>query len=162
LDADALLADLRDRGVELRAVDGELEVRPLWAVPPHLLAELEAREPEIVRYLTAPSVADPMGGVSPAPPPEAAAAPSALVAEVCAMRLDDFARAGLVVTVWSGVLSDRVIFASDNAIVDPGELRAVYRARELRALLGLSTGELRRIHEVKKTFRGTITDSYSA
>jgi hypothetical protein len=75
------------------------------------------------------------------------------------MRLDDFARAGLVVTVWSKVLGERIILASDNARVDPGELRTVYRARELRALLGLSDpAELRRIHEVKRTFRGTITD----
>lgn len=64
-----------------------------------------------------------------------------------------------MVTVSSQVLSERVILASDNAIVDPGELRPVYRARELRVLLGLGTGELRRIQEVKKTFRGTITDA---
>jgi hypothetical protein len=76
------------------------------------------------------------------------------------MRLDDFACAGLVVTVWSEVLGERVTFASDNARVDPGELRPVYRARELRALLGLSDpGELRRIHAVKRTFRGSISDS---
>src|SRR5260370_5211039 len=147
MDTDALIADLRDRGVELRAMNGDLEVRPRLAVPPHLLAELEAREPEIVRRLTAPAVADPLGGVSPILPAEPGT-PSALVAEVCAMRLDDFARAGLVVTVWIQVLSERVIFASDNARVDPGELRTVYPARELRALLGLrDLGELRRIHE---------------
>jgi hypothetical protein len=82
------------------------------------------------------------------------------VAEVCAMRLDDFARAGLVVTVWSNVLGERIILASDNARVDPGELRPIYRARELRALLGLrDPAELRRIHEIKRTFRGTITDN---
>jgi hypothetical protein len=152
MDPDALLADLEERGVELRAVGGSLEVRPRGAVPSPLLAQLRQQEPEIVRRLVAPTVANAAGGVLPA-------APSQLVAEICAMRLDDFARAGLVVTVWSEVLGERIVLASDNARVDPGELRPVYRARELRALLGLSDpAELRRIHEVKRTFRGTITD----
>ena len=58
------------------------------------------------------------------------------------------------------MLGEQIIFASDNAAVDPGELRPVYRAHELRVLLGLrDPGELRRIHELKKTFRGTITDA---
>ena len=153
MDTDALIADLTSRGIEVRAVGGDLEVRPREVVPPELLARLQAHEIEIVRRLVAPAVADAMGGVSPAPPSE-------LVAEVCAMRLDDFAGAGLVVTINSEVLGERVIFASDNALLDPGELRPVYRAHELRALLGLrDPGELRRIHEVKKTFRGTITDA---
>jgi hypothetical protein len=53
-----------------------------------------------------------------------------------------------------------VVLASDNARVDPGELRTVYRAHELRALLGLTAAcQLRRIHKVKRTFRGTITDT---
>ncbi|HEV3077023.1 MAG TPA: hypothetical protein VHB47_21550 [Thermoanaerobaculia bacterium] len=53
-----------------------------------------------------------------------------------------------------------MVLASDDACVDPGELRVVYRARELRVLLGLKEAwELRRIHDVKKTFRGTITDA---
>jgi hypothetical protein len=96
---------------------------------------------------------DALGGVR-------AAKPSLLVAEVCAMRLDDFARAGLVVTVRSELLGERIILASDNARVDPGELRTVYRARELRALLGLTDpGELRQIHAVKRTFRGSIADT---
>lgn len=160
MDANAVLAELHTRGIEVRAVNGDLEVRPRRAVPPDLLAELRAREPEIVRRLTSPVVADPLGGVAPAIPPEPAADTSALVAEACTMRLDDFARAGLVMTVWSEVLGERVIFASDDAIVDPGELRPVYRAHELRALLGLrDLRELRRIHEAKKTFRGTITDA---
>lgn len=64
-----------------------------------------------------------------------------------------------VVTVNSEVLGERVLFVSDNALLDPGELRPVYRAHELRVLLGLrDPGELRRIHEFKETFRGTITD----
>jgi hypothetical protein len=57
-----------------------------------------------------------------------------------------------VAEVWSRVLGEAVVFASDNARLDPGELWPVYRAHELRVLLGLTApGELRRIHEVKKT-----------
>jgi hypothetical protein len=156
MDAQALLAELEARGIELRSAGDDLEVRPAAAVPPELLAELRAHKPEVLRHLAAPPVAEQLGGVSPVPPSE-------LVAEVCAMRLDDFARAGLVVTVNSEVLGERVLFASDNARVDPGELRPVYRAHELRALLGLSdTRELRRIHAIKRTFRGTITDTSPA
>jgi hypothetical protein len=101
-----------------------------------------------------PAVALAVGGVVPIQPSE-------LVAEVCAMPLEDFACAGLVVTVWSEVLGERIILASDNGRVDPGELRPVYRAHELRALLGLKDrpGDLRLIHAVKRTFRGNITDS---
>jgi hypothetical protein len=163
MDAQALLAELAALGVEMHIDGDSLKIRPAEAVPPTLRAELRARKPELVKHLMPPAVADPLAGVSPVPASEPAAAPSVLVAEVCAMRLDDFARAGLVVTAWSDVLGERVIFASDNAIVDPGELRPIYRARELRVLLGLrDPGELRRIHEMKKKFRGTITDSYWA
>ena len=88
---------------------------------------------------------------------------SLLTAEVCAMRLEEFARAGLVVEVWSSVLDEAVVFASDDARVDPGEVRTVYRAHELRVLLGLTTPrELRRVHEVKRLFRGSITDASPA
>jgi hypothetical protein len=57
---------------------------------------------------------------------------------------------------------EAVVFASDDALVDPGELRTVYRAHELRVLLGLTTRELRRVHEVKRSFRGTSTDAAPA
>jgi hypothetical protein len=56
-------------------------------------------------------------------------------------------------------IEEAVVFASDDAPVDPGELRTMYRARELRVLLGLTTPrKLRLVHEVKRLFRGTITD----
>jgi hypothetical protein len=84
---------------------------------------------------------------------------SLLAADVVAMPLSEFARARLVVTVQSAVLDEVIVFASDNAIVDPGEQRVVYRAAELRELLGLSAKELRAVHRVKGTFRGTILPS---
>ena len=72
------------------------------------------------------------------------------------MPLSEFAEAGLVVEVYSSVLAERVLFASDNARLDPGERRVVYRASELRELLGLSSAELRRVHDTKRVFGGTV------
>jgi TubC N-terminal docking domain len=159
MDARKLLAELAARGIEVRVAGEELEIRPGGAVPAALLAELRAQKPEVLRCLAparpAVAVADVLGGV-------VEASPSLLAGDACAMGLEDFARAGLVVEVWSEVLGEAVVLASDDACVDPGELRAVYRARELRVLLGLTGAcELRRIHDVKKTFRGTITDASS-
>jgi hypothetical protein len=103
---------------------------------------LRRLKPALLR-LVAPeasrTVGEVLGGVS-----ETGA--SLLTTEVCAMQLKAFARAGLVVEVWSSVLDEAVVFASDDARVDPGELRTVYGAHELRVLLGLTTPrELRRV-----------------
>jgi hypothetical protein len=158
MDARDLLAELAARGIEVRAAGEELEIRPGGAAPAALLAELRAQKPEVLRCLERPAVvvADALGGV-------AESSPSLLAGDRCAMRLADFARAGLVVEVWSEVLGGAVVLASDDACVDPGELRVVYRAREVLVLLGLTDAwELRRIHEVKKSFRGTITDASPA
>ena len=46
-----------------------------------------------------------------------------LTAEVCAMRLEEFARAGLVVEVLSAVLEEVVVFASDKSRFLHGTLR---------------------------------------
>jgi hypothetical protein len=158
MDARDLLAELEAHGIEVRAAGEELEIRPGGAVPVALLAELRAHKREVLRCLAParPAVADALGGV-------AEASPSLLAGDPCAMGLEEFARAGLVVEVWSEVLGEAVVLASDDAWVDPAELRVVYRARELRVLLGLmGARELRRIHEVKRTFRGTITDASPA
>ena len=75
------------------------------------------------------------------------------------MRLDKFASAGLVVTVYSEVLNETIVFASDNAVVDPGEHRPIYRAAELLEVLGLTPKDLRCLHRVKKIFGGTLKPS---
>jgi hypothetical protein len=156
--AEEVLEELRRRGVQVEARGEVLHVEaPRGALSPELVRSLRELKPELLRLLAlaARTVGETLGGV-------AEACPSLLVAGVCAMRLADFARAGLVVEVRSRVLEEVVVFASDNARVDPGEPRTVYRAHELRVLLGLTAAcELRRIHEVKRTFRGTITDASS-
>lgn len=57
------------------------------------------------------------------------------------------------------MLGEVVVFASDNAALDPGERRPVYRAAELRALADLASlrpEELRQVHKAKQSFKGTI------
>lgn len=76
-----------------------------------------------------------------------------------ALGLHEFARAGLIVWVWSKVLQQDVIFASDN--VPRSKLNGttpVYRARELRLLASNSPtpGMIRKAHAVKATFFGAI------
>ncbi len=154
-----VLAELRRRGVLVEARGEVLHVEaPRGTISPDMLRRLRLLKPELLRLVAAapPTVGDGLGGVS-------AVQPSLLVAEVCAMPLADFARVGLVVEVWSKILGEVVVFASDDARIDPGELRPVYRAHELQVLLGLTApAELRRVHEVKTMFRGTITDASPA
>lgn len=80
-------------------------------------------------------------------------------AGVAAMPLSDFALAGLVVEVRSEILGEVVVLASDNALLDPGERRTVYRARELAELVGLGAADLRRLHGVKRVFGGSLEAS---
>lgn len=143
---ESLLTELRSRGVELEAAGDRLRFRPVEAIPPELFAELREHKAELLGLLGG-RVADSLGGVN---------VDSISAAEVCAMRLSEFADAGLVVEVRSEVLGEVVVFAADNALLDPGERRTVYRASELQPLLTLGPGDLRAVHRVKRTFRGTI------
>ncbi|MCH9647747.1 MAG: hypothetical protein K0U98_05870 [Deltaproteobacteria bacterium] len=56
------------------------------------------------------------------------------------------------------LFGEPVLFASDNAELDPQETRPVYRAAELSQLVGLSRAELQRVHEIRKIFGGTIVE----
>jgi len=149
MDAQSILAELESRGVELQALGGRLRFHPARAVPPHLVEELRSRKAELLRLLTAPAVGDTLAGVR-------AAQPSILAAEVCEMKLEDFARASLVLEVWSETLREVVVLASDNALLDPGERRSTYRAAELKEMLSFDAVSLKRVHQVKFLFRGTI------
>ena len=86
------------------------------------------------------------------------ARPSVSAEDVCAMPLSEFAQAKLVVEVRSDVLGEVVVFASNNALVDPGERRVVYRASELKTLAesAPSPHELRGLHRAKQIFRGSL------
>lgn len=73
------------------------------------------------------------------------------------MSIEEFAQAGLIVTVDSAALGERVIFASDNAPVGEqlGGLTA-YRAAELTQLANMTPEQLQNIHVLKKSFRATV------
>lgn len=79
---------------------------------------------------------------------------------VAGMRLSEFAHAGLQVPVYSTVLEQNVIFASNNARPYKGPC-VVYRADELRHLVGLEPAALRLVHAAKAAFKGTVTGSRS-
>jgi len=126
------LAEAEAAGVELRA-DGEAVLfRPADCLPPALRAELREHLPELLPVLR--------------------------TRQVLGMRLSDFADAGLRLVVYSELLGERLILASDNASLpaSDGE-QVVYRAAELRELLGLESEELRRVHQAKRCFNGVVT-----
>ncbi len=66
------------------------------------------------------------------------------------MSLADFATAGVVLRVRSERLGETVLFASDNAIIERSETRAVYRAAELARLLDRGTATLLDHHRLKR------------
>lgn len=149
--AQQLLADLAELGVSVEADEHHLRLRPKSRVPPGLVERLRANKTELLPLLKRrPVVAESLpGGVVDAQATFSAAA-------VCSMPLSEFAQARLVVEVYSDVLAETVVFASDNARVDPGERRVVYRAAELHQLLEVSAEDLRHIHLTKAIFGGSV------
>jgi hypothetical protein len=92
-----------------------------------------------------------------------------VIQEVANMTLDAFANAGLVLKVFSRLLNDTVILASDNAILDIADIpdipdipagnrgTVVYRAAELQAIKSMRPKELRQLHSRKQEPRGDDT-----
>lgn len=147
MNAAELLSELQTRHVELRVVGDRLRIRPAEALPPSLRAELRARQAEVVELLRARGgrcLAEALpGGV-------VLARESHLAAETLTMWLPDFARARRVVEVRSDLLDEVVVLASDDAVLDPGERRVVYRAAELQAMTGLTPQEFQTVHAAKR------------
>ena len=73
------------------------------------------------------------------------------------LTLSDFAHAELQVVVFSRLLGEEVVFASDNAEIADSETRTIYRARELRSLAGLGAADLHAVHRVKSLFTCSFT-----
>ena len=146
--AEEILGNLSSLGVQIRPDGDLLKLKPFSKLTPELHEEVRKHKGELLEMLGKP-VADVLGGVK--------SGATVLDAEICDMPLPKFASAGLVLEVTSSVLQETVIFASDNAIVDPGENLVVYRASELKELVGLTSGDLLQVHAVKKTFRGQVT-----
>ena len=130
MNAVELLAELKERGVQATSEGQLLSLKPRSALTEDLIEELKAHKAEVLSLLE--------------------------VTEICAMPLEEFAQAGLRVVVSSKVLGEEVLFASDNATVDPGERRVVYRAAELQAILGADPEDLCSIHAAKKVFGASV------
>ncbi|MEM8995938.1 MAG: hypothetical protein AAGF23_14220, partial [Acidobacteriota bacterium] len=78
---------------------------------------------------------------------------------VADMPLDEFAEAGLIVTVESAVVDQEIVFASDNVKPDAVANRGVvYRAAELRELgkVQIEESALRLVHDIKSIFGGSV------
>ena len=152
--AETILSELRTSGVEIVADGGHLRFRPVARVSEDLRQQLIENKPELLRLLTAASafLAETLGGVTESEPTLGGA-------DLCAMPLKQFAEARRVVRVRSEALGEVVVFASDNATVDPHESCVVYRAQELAELLRLGDRSLREVHRTKQTFRGTVQAS---
>lgn len=79
------------------------------------------------------------------------------LAAVLGMRLSRFARSGEWLRIRSRLLGEDVTLAADNATgLPPGV--PVYRAGELRFLIGLDPEGLRGVHRIKLIFAGSVHD----
>ena len=151
MNAAELLTDLAERGIQAIPEGEHLRLRPRSALTPELIQELRTHKAELLVLLDGQlPLAEALPGGIREPQPLA-------LAEICAMPLEEFAKARLRVVVHSKVLGEEVLFASDNATIDPGERRAIYRAAELQAILGAKPGELASIHAAKKAFGANLS-----
>jgi hypothetical protein len=71
------------------------------------------------------------------------------------MALNTFARCGRVLTVKSKVLDEIILWVADNADVPKSNSLVVYRASELKVLIG-TPNTLRAQHMIKKMFDGEV------
>ena len=152
----SLLDELRGDGLEFRLAGGQLQFRP---TPTGSTAQrIKSQEAELVCLLKAEQPAHPttlsqaLGGIE-------ESSPCLTVRDVAALPLARFATSRLVLEVRSDALGEVVLLASDDALIDPGETRTIYRAAELLELLGLSADSLREVHQIKRTFGGSVVPS---
>ena len=151
--AQELLSDVRALGVEIRVDGNYLRLRPKRVLTPELQLELREHKRELLVLLSpASSLGQVLGGV-------VEVEPSLCADDICEMPLEEFANAGYVVPVRPVALNEVVVLASDNATVDPGEKRVVYRAAELAELGGLGPESLESVHQLKKVFGGSVLPS---
>jgi len=149
--AEQLITNLETKGVTLVLFGDRLRIQPRDSVPQEWISELRAHKGAIVHLLRSRVT------LREAVPGHIKAARWPLDgAELLAMPLHRFAKARRVVEVFSQAFGETVVLASDNAALDPGERRAIYRASELRQLLGFDDEDLRAVHAIKRlTLRGT-------
>lgn len=144
--ADDLAAAVRDSGAALRLVGRRLLVGPASRVPDTLLAELCENRAALVDLVSRSATLEEIleGDVEPT------ADMPATTSDVLAMPLRSFSTSGLAVPVLSRRLGVEIVLAGDDAVLDPGERRPVYRAAELALLHRLGPEMIDLVHEVKR------------
>ena len=146
MNAQRLLVQLEHAGVILAPRGDRLHVdAPKGVITEEVRQQMVEHKPELMRLLRdAPEESEPRTESE----------------RVAGMKLDDFARAGLIVQVRSQILGADVLFVSDN--VPEAKLRdrseVVYRAHELKKLARVPPDPmgLRTVHMVKEIYGGTI------
>ncbi len=151
MNAQQLLTDLEQSGVILVPHGDRLHVdAPKGLITEEVRQQMVEHKPELMRLLQDSESAAGYSG------------PCSASARVAAMKLDDFARAGIIVQVRSEVLGVDVLFVSDNVPESKlkGRPEVVYRAYELKKLARVPPDpqHLRNVHMVKEIFGGTIRD----
>lgn len=134
MNAQRLLAELERSGVILAPRGDRLHVdAPKGVLTEEIRQQMVQQKPELLR-----------------------------LARVAAMKLDDFAQAGLIVQVFSDRLGTRALFVSDNVPESKleGRPEVIYRASELKKLAKIPPDpeHLRDVHMVKEIFGGAIRD----
>ncbi len=74
------------------------------------------------------------------------------------MPLSEFGYSGQCIEAYSRVLSERVMFAANNAEVPNVEM-VVYKPREMAAMAQMSPDQLRAAHNVRKAFDGELLEN---
>jgi hypothetical protein len=85
--------------------------------------------------------------------------PSESTKALMALSLSDFERGTYVVKIRSALLGEDIYFVSNERLLDRvPEGFAVYTARELRALKGVTKEHLKGVHHIKRIMDGEILD----
>ena len=144
-----IISRIRSKGVTLRTFGDRLQAYSKQAIPHDLLEELGHHNQEIFNYLYEETT---VAGALPGPI-KPLQSPS-LGADILSLPLRQFAKTTHVIDVASDTLKDDIVLAGDDAVIDPGEQRVVYRAHELCELAGCSPEELCQIHTIKRQYGG--------
>lgn len=151
INATNLIEAIESAGARLRVEGERLLLKAETPLPAPLLASLQDHKAEILSNLRQrPTVASAVAGSL-----EGQDMP-ATAADIAEMPLERFQSAGLTSPFFLTVLGEEVVFASDNAFLDPGERRVVYRAAELWHTATMQPETLRTMHERKRVFGGTV------
>ncbi len=152
MNAQALLTDIQQLGVYLEARGDKLHVEASENVlTSKLVAALKAHKPELLKLLSQPGK------------PRAITddEDQAAYTEPFNQAAMDAIKAGQPVKVWSDVLTELVVWVRGEEerkeLLSQGCTLPIYTLGELTLVVKMDESSMKRIHQIKKTFNGTIT-----